>query len=393
MKKLQTILFLLIVFASGGVQVSAATFDVNQNIVNLSAIPNCSSPSLVSYNSQSQNGTVVASMRVDVNHNINGIPYGSPNLPQTLNGQAFRKVNFKIFPAVNGSPTSRLPEATITKSDQWLHGAATHNGSSSTQYDLTVADLNAANLSAGNKIIYLEVTYQYFGNTPHTLNLNVSLNGTPTWSKPNFDVAGTTVVCAQPSLIGCFNYYPCNGNLSILGSIQQIQAPWGWVNLYDYNSFMTGGSGNYSYEWTLNNSSNVGTNPSFSFIGSPSLNLVTLTVTDNTTGCIYVVSQSLKKGESAEVTSPTLTMTVGPNPSHVNSPLKVEYQLSEADAVDFAIYDLSGRKVLDLGQQVDSNMGSNSIELTPTNLGSGIYFVRMSSAKNGTRMQKIILNN
>lgn len=393
MKKLQTILLLLIVFASGGAQLSAATFDVNQNIVNLSSIPNCSSPSLVTYNSQSQYSTVLASMRVDVNHNINGIPYGSPSLPQSINSQAVRKVSFQIFSGRDGIPTSTVPEATITSTNQWLYGAATHNGSSSTQHDLTLGDLNGLNLSAGHKIVYLVVTYQYGGNTPHTVNLNVSLNGTPTWSKPNFDVNGTVVVCAQPSLIGCFNYHPCNGNLSILGSITEIQAPWGPVYAYNYGSFMTGGSGNYSYAWTLNNSSNVGTNPSYSFIGSPSLNSVSLTVTDNTTGCIYTVSQSLKKGASGEATSPDFSMAIGPNPSRVNSPLKVDYHLTEADVVDFEIYDLSGRKVLDLGQQLESNSGLNSIDLTPANLESGIYFVRLTSAKNGSLMQKIILNN
>lgn len=393
MKRHSVILLLFALFAFGGGSLQAGTFDINQNIVNLSAIPFCGSPNLISYNGQSPASGVVVSMRIDVNHNINGLPYGSPTLPQTINNQCTRVVRYKIFPALAGVPSSRAPEAVVTKNDNWLRNAAVTNGSGSVQYDLTVGDLQGAGLTSGHKVVYIEVEYYYTASSPHTINIHVSNNGIPTWSKNNFDQIGNRLLCQQSTLVGCFNYYPCDATLSILGSIQQIQGPAGWVNYYSYTSYITGGSGNFSYAWTRNNTSAVGTNPNYFFFGSPSLSSVTLTITDNVTGCVYTDSNPLKKGNLVEATSSPFVLSVGPNPGQVNAPLRVDFLLEQADFVDVDLYDLQGRKVFQLASQVEGKLGLNSMDLTPEGLEPGVYFVRLVSQQNGTLTQKLILHD
>ena len=388
-KRIKSTLLFLSVLLLGFGNVSAVTFTVHQNLVNLSPVPNCNSSNLVTYNDQGW-GNVV-SMQVEVNHNVNGTVVGSPWLVNTINDHCWRYVKFHIYSVTNGVP-SLNPEATVTKYAHWLTGAVYNNGSSVRQYHLTVGDLAGAGLSAGKKQVRIEVKYHYWGNTPHTINLNVSQNNIPSWSQPNIDGANSTLICNMSGIAGCFNYQPCNANVSMIGMAVFYPWPSKCSVIYRYWANVSGGSGNYSYYWSRSNSSQHSTTNQLRFCKPSSPGTVYLTVTDNVTGCVYYKSQSFSKQEELVVaTQSLLDVTIAPNPVQASSPLNVELKLPLADVVDLDLYDLNGRKVRSLAHHINGAKGTNNFNLSVEGLVSGIYFVRLTSPKNGPFTRKVVI--
>ena len=387
MKRLKISLFLLSFLFFGLGSVNAVTFTVNQNIVNLSAIPNCGSSNLVSFNEQSSGN--ILTVRLDVNHNIDGSIVGSPWLVNTIHNQCWRYVIFHVYKMKGNFPAS-TPEASFQKYNHWLQGAVYNNGSGSAYYSLDASDLAGLNLSSGKKAVRVEVKYYYWGNTPHTINLNVASNYIPMWSRANIDGANNTLNCLQPGIAGCFNYNNCDATMIPFISFQTF----GGFTFYTYYANVSGGSGNFSYLWKVNNGVPFGAGDHYSFFGNPGT--VKIKVTDNVTGCVYFSNGPFKRTEENELVQPEETIfsfRIGPNPGSVNAPLNVKYTLPAADILTVDLYDLSGRLVQNLAHDVNGAMGENTLEVNPEGLSSGIYFVKLNAATSGALMKKIILKD
>ena len=76
-----------------------------------------------------------------------------------------------------------------------------------------------------------------------------------------------------------------------------------------------------------------------------------------------------------------------PNP--FNSVTRIAYSLSEAGMVDVAVYDLSGRCVLELASG-SRDAGMHSVTFDASGMSSGVYLVRLESAGQVSR-QKLTL--
>lgn len=388
MKRIFT-LSLLALFALGFSSLQAVTYTVNQSI-DFVGPKQCFGPLTPVVNGQDLVDLV--SVDVHVDHNINGYPVGSPFLPATINNQCWRYLYFDIYKYNNGLETY---EATITKYHYWLHGAAYTNGSSTNTYTLSVNDLNNAGISGGKKIVRLRVKYDYFGNTPHTLNLNVSSNGNALCSQNNIDYSANSPLTCNVGLIDCFTYHPCDADLTVFGYVSLVPQYdrfgnfIGYTKQYTYPVNISGGSGNFTYSWTSNDVPNTSSGTSFVFQYSGNNPHVNLTVTDNVTGCVYFWSTNGKNSVEPEVESAEFGFA--PNPVASNSSLRVNFSLTSPDRVNFELYDLSGKMVKTLGHSVEGFMGDNSTEISTSDISPGIYFVRMLSSQNGTHTQKLVV--
>lgn len=335
---------------------------------------------------QEQDYGVVFKVVTITNHNIS-----STSLASNLNGQCNRYMHFDIYDASGPFPVF---ETRITKNQDWLQGAALANATN--RYlttNLTITDLDDADLYTGKKLIRFSVEYDYFQNTPYTIALNSWENGSFGCIYTDITTVPGPVTCNMGD-VKCFNYSGCDADLNVTGSVTLEQVSQGgpswWQKRYDYDVNVTGGSGNYSYQWSVNFSNTLNSYTSnFNFGTTQKGVIIYLWVTDNVTGCTYLWNSNGKNNELQLDSSP-LTMTVAPNPATKGSELKVVYHLPEADAVDFDVYDLSGKQVQSL-RNVQGNMGENTVELQSWNLPKGIYFVKMNSEINGPLTSKLIV--
>lgn len=385
-RKLFALALLALVFSS----MQAVTYTVNQSIDYL-APKGCFGPNNPVFNGQDI--ATLVTINVGVSHNINGYPVGSPNLPSTINQQCWRYLFFDVYKYNNGVETF---EATITKYNFWLQGAATTNGSSNIAYDLTVADLVAAGISGGKKVVRLRVRYDYFGSTPHTLNLNVTSNGSALCSQNNIDNGANSPLNCTVGLVDCFTFNPCNANINLFGyvSLQPIYDRMGniigYTKEYTYPAFVSGGSGNYSYSWSVTEVPNASSSTStLKFLYNGNNPHVYLTVTDNVTGCVYYWSSHGKTVMEAEAA--VAEMTLSPNPASSYGQVRVDYTLPSSDMVSIQLYDVAGKMVRDLGDQVEGFSGENSMELSLDGIAPGIYLLRLASPLNGNLTKKLIV--
>lgn len=345
------------------------------------------------YKYTGQDPATISTVTVTTDHNI--CLTGSPFLASTINQQCWRYYRYYIY---NETSQQVYLEAVITKYQYWLQGATSscfsgQTQTGQTQMQLTTQDLINNGISAGKKHVFLRVEYDFFGQNPHNQALNVSANGVDLCSTPDVENANPNFSCFLGK-IGCFRWYPCDVDLNVSSYAQLVYVSTGgqgyWTVKYTFSSNPTGGSGNYSYQWNLNGTSISSTNSSFVFYDNENMTGVSLTVTDNVSGCTYTYYQALKKGAEGGDFLAQTDLNIAPNPISGNGHLKLDYSLSEPGSVQFSLYDLSGRHVQDLSEMLDGSGGENNYSAPLQGVTPGIYFVRMVT-ENETLTRKLVV--
>lgn len=373
---------------AGFLSLHAGTFDVTQNIV--ASFPSGCSPATAPFFAHNSTGSIF-DVTVYVEHDIVGV--GAPNLPSTINQQCWRFLYFDIYSVTGGQESL---EATVEKFDRWLVGADFPNGSSTKNYSLDAADLVAAGVSDGYKIVRLRVEYRYNIPTPHTLNLTVLKNGVSHCYFPNVDNTSNSPYDCFMGGLGCLNYATCDADLDMSYVIGLGQGgPFGLFPSYYFYPTMSNGVGPYTYEWTVVDNKNeqvvaTGTVQNFTYDNLNWLSItVTLKVTDSN-GCTYFWSNSFKKGFGDEL-SGALGLVAGPNPVSAGTPLNLRFFLPQDEEVSLALYDLSGREVAGSARVLKGEEGENNLELGTEGLAPGAYLLRIASPNHGDLSQKILV--
>ena len=384
------LLSFLAMLAAGFLSLHAGTFDVTQNIV--ASFPSGCSPATAPFYSAGSSGSIF-DVTVYVEHDIVGV--GNPSLANTINQQCWRFLNFDVY-AVDPNTGQESLETTVEKFDRWLAGAAVPNGSSTNTYSLDAADLAAAGVTDGYKIVRLRVEYRYNIPTPHTLNLSVLKNGALECYIPNVDyVTNSPYECFMGSL-GCLNYANCDASLQVTYSVSLgMSGPFSIYPIYNFTSKMTNGVGPFTYEWTVVDNRNeqivaTGSSANFTFHNINLLPItVSLKVTDSN-GCTYFWSGSFKKGLN-DGFSDALGLTAGPNPVSAGAPLQLRFFLPSADEVALSLYDLGGREVRGSARTLRAVAGENLLEIGTAGLAPGAYLLRLSSPVHGKLSQKVLV--
>jgi hypothetical protein len=135
---------------------------------------------------------------------------------------------------------------------------------------------------------------------------------------------------------------------------------------------------------------------------------VTLTVTggdvrvkDNVTG--QLINQILKKGETLSITNksidrftieemniPTVFNLFQNYPNPFNPTTKIEYWVPTAGKVTLKIYDLLGREVEKLVDQVQE-AGKYEVQWNASNYSSGVYFFNITAGSNNSVKKMLLL--
>jgi len=382
MKKTILLPILLLFFAFQ--TVDAATFNVTQNVVFKTA--SCTNPPF----RNGQYNSWLGKVTVNVSHDIDGLSVGSPFLANTINYDCWRYIYFDIY---KQTPWGWSLEGSVSKYDRWLKGAAYDYGSSSNDYYLYPSDMEAQGISAGVKQIRIRVYYNYYGQTPHVINVTTQRTGTTYCVKNNAE--GSNFQCSLGTH-RCIDWYPCTATISPLGYISLTPLYdffgniVGYIQRYTYNANVSGGSGSYSYDWDLAGSSAGSSGSGFTFNwnnpGSPS---VSLTVTDNVSGCVYTWNN--KTDGNLEVrTEGDPSVRAWPNPAAAGQAIELEYLAPEQDMVDIDVYDLQGRKVADVMAPQSVLVGIHNASIQ-TQLPAGTYFVRLTTSKHGSATTRIVV--
>ena len=192
--------------------------------------------------------------------------------------------------------------------------------------------------------------------------------------------------------VGCFeySYVSCDASLSVSGIGQLVinsDCPFPGPDCdftigiaYTYDAIVLGGSGNYSYSWTVRELPNVSSSTSQLQFEVENRNIYTvdLTVTDNVTGCVYTWNSMNKRG--LEVLAAESELFVGPNPVRSGGEWQLWYVVAEEGRVTFELYDLMGQRVRSFGD-VPSQAGANQLLLSATNLPAGTYLLHMTDSQ------------
>lgn len=382
MKNFKFSLAMLCLFFAAFPLLKAQTFTIHQDY---SYTSNCGqSPVLVI---DENIPATVATVSLFTSHNITSLT--SVKLPSNINDHCWRFIHFDVFDVVNGIETL---EGRVTKTGHWIDGALTFNGSTTTDFDLTVEDLIKAGIGSGTKTVRLSVEYRFVGDIPYVVNLVSTLNGNPLCSLADVTSSNTPFVCNAGSVV-CFDYIACDAVLSANGFVTLVLVSDGgpnyWAFRYTFGATMTGGSGNFSYSWTVTGLPNVtSNNSSFVFITNQPIGAVLLEVVDNVTGCVY--NYNSREKQATLVQESPLDMQLAPNPVKAGNDLGFQYLLPEAGTVSFDLYDLQGRHVRHLGQH-NGQLGKNEFRSGSSGLSQGTYIVRMSSGKAGVVNRRVVI--
>ncbi|MEM1000712.1 MAG: T9SS type A sorting domain-containing protein [Bacteroidota bacterium] len=376
MNRICTILALLLAIPILSVQ--AATFNVTNNIV----FSDACTPGTV-YDA-SFTGTV-ASITINVTHDINGFIVGSPTLHNTLNNNTWRYIRFDIIDVSTGTSTG-----TVTKLSRFIDGAnyAANPGpaTGSQTYTLTGIDLINEGLVTGDYRIEARVDYDMFGNSPHFINVTTQLNGGSSVTVPNAEGNQFGRSLGQ---LNCFDYVNCQND-----GIWNVQCfPTTGGQYCFFQVIIPNGSGNYTYSWRSFSSGQTSTG-SFFFMYIPNGvgPELAVTITDNVTGCVYTLFIGGKQSTAALHNS-TLSneISVYPNPVAPSSELNLAFGLRDNEVVNVQIFDLTGRLIAEPATAQAYTAGSHELKIvTPT--VSGSYFVRLTTESGLVLTEKVLVN-
>ncbi|MDP8240035.1 MAG: T9SS type A sorting domain-containing protein, partial [Candidatus Hatepunaea meridiana] len=95
----------------------------------------------------------------------------------------------------------------------------------------------------------------------------------------------------------------------------------------------------------------------------------------------------IKLTESVDMPDEFAIVSAYPNP--FNSSTLISYGLPEAVKINLNVYDLSGRKVMNLTNGLQQ-AGNHTIQFNGTNLASGVYLLRLETTDHLTK-KKIVL--
>lgn len=226
-------------------------------------------------------------------------------------------------------------------------------------------------------------------------NPNITYNGKSlgiTGQRENYKVLNNTRVTIA-------NFRDANEVNAGISYIAGLKSQYGENFTFSDNS--CGGNGSYSYEWrkSLNNPTNfdgvASTNSSYFVALSPGTWYLQLKVTTSTgqtsTKVISVVAEAddgsggggpipklINPGIEEENNVPETVELLPAFPNPFNPSTNISFQLPVAGQVSIRVFDLNGREVSVLADQVFS-AGTHQLMLNANNLSSGTYVVRMNT--------------
>ena len=106
-------------------------------------------------------------------------------------------------------------------------------------------------------------------------------------------------------------------------------------------------------------------------------------------GVCYLELSALSTGKNPLVFKPAdyTLLSVYPNP--FNSETRIRYDLLKRESVEISVYDLQGRLVETLADEVQS-AGRHELNLAMRDVASGVYFVQLRTSE-AHRVQKVVL--
>lgn len=149
---------------------------------------------------------------------------------------------------------------------------------------------------------------------------------------------------------------------------------------------------NWSTSAGLSISSTTVQNPSFtvSTIGSFNATLTVL-IGDATQNIVNtIVTYTCENVGLNELNNSIANLQLVPNPSNEQTLVRLFSNQSNSIRVD--LYDVTGKQVLHVADQMSLNAGNNEIELSTANLENGIYFVVLSNAY-GKQSLKLVVQH
>jgi|GEM_PF-1903285 len=390
MKKQFLFSFLLLLFCLPFTGTQAATYTITQNAV-FTSPASCPAANV---NAQTPNWTG-GEVTIRMNHNIANVT-SSPNYASNVNNTGWRYFYWDIYNVVNGV---EVLETTISKYQRILQGGISNGqfngqagGSSSYDYELNMNDLLTAGVTMGEKVIRFRMGMSLTGKS-HTINGHIQANGTTQCSGLPLDGNSNAFEC-DLGIIDCFNLVTCDADLEV----NRVSFPWQNGTYYYYYTNMTGGSGNFTYQWWGPGTPNTSTNSWFSFTFSGKIDWVYLTVTDNETGCVYTYYSKYDKFQKADGSTvlegslvEALDFQIGPNPASSGEAIQMRFNLDQEETYQVQVIDLQGR-VLYQGDETKASMGGEQSMKLPVDLAAGSYFVRINTQQFGSKTKRLIIN-
>lgn len=331
------------------------------------------------FNSQSVGP--LASVTVDMTHDI------VDNVDAAaINNDCKRYVYFDVY--AKGPGGTQIYEATISKSNSWLYQGV-NSQSSTVTYDLDPADMDAAGVSGGKKYIHLRVRYDHYGDFPTTINRRVEENGSLVDNA--IDVEGTDVTY-NFGQIKCLSYFPCDADVVVSTSVELKEVNDG-INTYTVKDYafsvsVSGGSGDFIYEWTNNATGATGSGTTFDVETIFPANAdVDLQVEDARTGCVYFWNYKRPHEPRWDVVG-SLRSELVPQPVAQGQSSRLLIWLPQDDHLEVALYDFSGRH---LGQLfAPAEVAEGNLELViDSELAPGQYFIQIRGTRSGLHTQRM----
>lgn len=226
----------------------------------------------------------------------------------------------------------------------------------------------------------------------HFSNPNITYNGAATGvinSKENFQV----LINTAPTLADFRNPNELNSRITYTGG----------PSSYTFTADPCGGGSQIDYEWRIADDPFAGYGPilSTNSVFSPALNdgnwYIQLKTTSNGNSVFSYSSVYVYGGEECEPFTPCPILYKNPNgtdptfgpptefkllpayPNPFNPTTQLSFSIPEAQNINLSVYDLSGRKVAEISNEV-KEVGNYTVSFDASSLSSGVYFVRLQGA-------------
>lgn len=351
---------------------SQSFFNVYQNIgFNSPSSPGCYNTTVTDQDFMWQGANVTVNVTHDFSSTTN------VNIVKDMSAKADRVLLFDIY---HDDGTNLIFVKTVTSDPkEWVLP-------SNSSYHLTKEDLGG--IPEGHTVVKLRVKYAHPGFSAHVTDLHVNANGNSICNYVDFKQQ--TVIC-DFGQIDCFDFFPC-GEANITGSASICQGPGGGPAIcYSFSANIPNGSGNYTYYWQAfhKGGTKVGNTANFNFfLTTTDHPVVTVTIVDVITGCIYHVSTGGKNATEFEIELENM-LQVGPNPASSGAEVTLNFASATKGNVSISLYDLQGREVQRVYEASLEVEGIHYMNFTP-NVPAGLYMLSMRNA-DGITTQRLVI--